>query len=235
MGRPGSTDVLLALADVAAPGIDGYDLLERLGDVGIRTSAASLLVTLLRLEAAGHVAIDRADPMRFAATEEGRRTALDAVGGDVGPVVLVMADLVDFTSVTIVHGDETARAASSNLARAADRALRSERGAVVKSLGDGFLGWLPAHADPAPVLRSIAQSCALPDGAPWPMRAAGHLGSPIRYRGDLYGADVNLVARLCDEAAPDEVVVSIPSAQATERLVVRGIAEPVPVARMALR
>jgi class 3 adenylate cyclase len=48
----------------------------------------------------------------------------------------------------------------------------------------------------------------------------------------LYGADVNLVARLCEMAGPDEVMCSVPPSATvvpTAHAAVRGIEDPVPV------
>jgi class 3 adenylate cyclase len=73
------------------------------------------------------------------------------------------------------------------------------------------------------------------DGAPWPLRAGVHVGRPIEHRGDVFGADVNLAARLCSVAAPDELVRSVERATTGHELVeVRGLPDPVPVVRVAL-
>ena len=69
-------------------------------------------------------------------------------------------------------------------------------------MGDGFLAWLPPAADPVPVVASVAAGCVRPDGQPWRLRAASHIGHPIRHNGDLFGNDVNLVARLCEPPRP---------------------------------
>ncbi|MGV3760495.1 MAG: hypothetical protein ACO1PW_13290, partial [Actinomycetota bacterium] len=157
------------------------------------------------------------------------------------PVRLLMVDLVDFTTFTADHGDPAAHDAARALARSARAAVDGTGGGVVKELGDGVLAWLPPDRPALPVARVIAGSCRRPDGAAWALRAATHVGQPIRSRGDLFGGDVNLVARLCDLAAPDERVAtversaSVEASGPVEDVVVRGVAEPITVRREPLR
>ncbi len=228
------TEVLLALLDVGEPGIGGTEVQERLTAVGQPVAAGALLVALLRLETTGHVDVERGQTMRFALTTKGRDRAYEVGGGQPVHLQLLMADLVDFTAFTSTHGDAAARAAAGSLHVAASDALRLGRGEVVKVMGDGFLAWLPPDADPVPVVTAVAAGCERSDGEPWRLRAASHVGHPIRHRGDLFGNDVNLVARLCQAAAPGELVRSFGGVDDPEHLVVRGIDAPVPVWRMAI-
>ncbi len=234
MGPKLGTEVLLALLDVAEPGLGGSELQERLGAHGKRPSADKLLVALLSLETAGHVVVERATTMRFALTAQGRERTYEVGGGQPVHVQLLMADLVGFTAFTAIHGDTAAHAAAGALHRVATDALRRDGGDIVKVMGDGFLAWLPPAADPVPVVTAVAAGCERPDGEPWLLRAASHIGHPIRHQGDLFGGDVNLVARLCAAAAPGELVRSYSGSDATEQLEVRGLDTPVPVQRMAI-
>jgi adenylate cyclase len=145
-----------------------------------------------------------------------------------------MADLVGFTAFTSNFGDAAGHAVAGDLHRAASDALRSGGGDVVKVMGDGFLAWLPPEADPVPVVQAVGAGCERPDGQPWQLRAAAHVGHPIRHRGDLFGHDVNLVARLCAAAGPGELVRSSGGADEPEQLAVRGIDALVPIWRMAI-
>ena len=104
----------------------------------------------------------------------------------------------------------------------------------MKVLGDGFLAWLPPAKDPLPVLRSVSAGCERPTGEPWQLHAASHVGRPIRHGGDLFGADVNLVARLCDAAGPGELVRSAGGQGEPESLAVRGFDDPILVWRVAI-
>ena len=234
MGARLGTEVLLALLDVGEPGIGGTDVQDRLAAHGKRTRADRLLVALLRLEGAGLVAVDRGSTMRFALTATGRDRAYEVGGGQPVHLQLLMADLVGFTSFTSTHGDAAAREAAGRLHHVASDALRAGRGEVVKAMGDGFLAWLPPSADPVPVVAAVAAGCTRPDGETWHLRAASHVGHPIRHRGDLFGHDVNLVSRLCAAAQPGELVRSLAGGDGAEQLTVRGLDVPVPVWRTAI-
>ena len=233
MGAKLGTDVLLALLDVEDDGIGGIDVQERLASRSMRPPADSVLVSLRRLEAAGQVAVERGPTMRFALTPAGRDRAYELGGGQPVHLQLLMADLVGFVPFTSSHGDEAARQAAGALHHAATVAVRGGKGEVVKAMGDGFLAWLPPAADPLPVIAAVAAWCERPSGERWQLRAASHIGHPIRHGGDLFGNDVNLVARLCAAAAPGELVRSV-GASDPEHLEVRGLDAPVPVWRLAI-
>ncbi len=232
MGAGLATEVLLSLLGVGEPGVVGGEVQARLADRGRRPATDVLLVALLRLEATGHVAVDRSSGLRFALTAAGRERAYELGGGRPVHLQLLMADLVGFVSFTSAHGDAAARAAAGALHRAASDAVRMGGGEVVKVMGDGFLAWLPPTTDPVPVVAAVAAGCDRPDGERWRLRAASHVGHPIRHRGDLFGNDVNLVARLCDAAGPGELLRS--TTAGGEDLVVRGLDVAVPVLRVAI-
>ena len=222
---------LLGTSPVAL--VDGEDLTGRLHRAGFRTNPAALLTKLLRLEESGHVAVQRTPSYGFGLTERGATAAHDLGPGARVDVVVVMLDLVGFVAFTDEHGDEAARRAATSLHDAADAELRARGGRLVKSLGDGVLGTLPAGTDPSSAVSGIARRCTRPDGSRWKVRAAGRHGCPIAHGDDLYGTDVNLVSRLCAAAGPDELVVAVgPEVVGAERLDVRGLADPVPVVRV---
>lgn len=233
-----ATDVLLALLEAPEEGLEGSELHAALARHGRSSRNDQLLAALLRLEATDHVHVERGDTYRFALTREGRDRAVEVGGGRPVHVRLLMADLVDFVSFTAAHGDAAAHEAARSLSGAARASLQRFGGAVIKELGDGVLGWLPADQDGVAVARDLAAGCRRPDGTPWSLRVGTHVGTPIRSGGDLFGADVNLVARLCDLAGPGEVVTTVdPSVNghaSAERVEVRGIGEPVAIARAAL-
>jgi class 3 adenylate cyclase len=225
------TEVLLALLDVGDTGISGTELQDRLATQMKRPAADALLVALLRLEGIGQVLVHRDATMRFALTADGRDRAYEVGGGHPVHLQLLMADLVGFVSFTSEHGDAAARHAAGALHQSASDAVRLGKGEIVKVMGDGFLAWLPPAADPVPVVAAVAAGCEQPSGQRWQLRAASHVGRPIRHRGDLFGNDVNLVARLCDAAAPGELVSSAGGPHDPEHLVIRGLDAPVPVWR----
>jgi class 3 adenylate cyclase len=225
------TEVLLALLDVGDAGISGSEVQDRLATQMKRPAADAVLVALLRLEGIGQVVVHRGARMRFALTADGRDRAYEVGGGHPVHLQLLMADLVGFVSYTAEHGDAAARQAAGALHQSASDAVRLGKGEVVKVMGDGFLAWLPPAADPVPVIAAVAAGCEQPSGDRWQLRAASHVGHPIRHRGDLFGNDVNLVARLCAAAAPGELVRSVGGIDDPEHLLVRGLDAPVPVWR----
>lgn len=232
-----STDVLLALLDAPATGIGGMELQQRLGEHRQQPRSDQLLTSLLRLETTDHVVVRRAEGFTFLLSERGRARAYELGGGRPVHLRLLMADLVGFVAFTAEHGDEAAHHAASCLAAAASAAVRASGGEVVKGLGDGFLAWLPPTVDPLPIVVDLAERCLRPTNERWRLRAASHVGHPIRHGGDLFGGDVNLVARLCQAAEPDQLLMSRCAAPGddVERLAVRGMAEPVAVARVPIR
>lgn len=235
VGTKLGTEVLLALLDVGDHGIAGGELQDRLAAHGRRPGADDLLVALLRLETTGHVLVERKpSSMRFALTPEGCERAYEIGGGRPVHVQLLMADLVGFVAYTSAHGDAAGREAAGALHHAASGAVRAGGGELVKVMGDGFLAWLPPAIDPLPVVSAVAAGCLQRSGDSWQLRAASHVGFPIRHRDDLFGNDVNLVARLCAAAAPGELVRSSGGRGEPERLEVRGFDAPVPVWRVAL-
>jgi class 3 adenylate cyclase len=236
VGTKLATEVLLALLDVGERGLGGAEVQDRLAAHGKRPGADDLLIALLRLETIGHVAVERGPRMSFALTPAGRDRAYELGGGQPVHLQLLMADLVGFVAFTAMHGDAAGRAAAGSLHQAASDAVRLGGGAVVKVMGDGFLAWLPPSTDPLPVVTAVAAGCTRPSGEPWMLRAASHIGNPIRHRNDLFGNDVNLVSRLCAAAAPGELVRSAGGGDAREpeHLAVRGLDEPVPIWRVAL-
>lgn len=232
-----STDVLLALLDAPDAGIGGTELQGRLGEHRRRPRNDQLLTTLLQLETADQVVVRRGEGLSFLLSERGRARAYELGGGRPVHLRLLMADLVGFVAYTAEHGDAAAHEAAGCLALAASSSVRAAGGEVVKGLGDGFLAWLPPTVDPLPIVVALADRCTRPTGERWRLRAASHVGHPIRHGGDLFGGDVNLVSRLCQAAEPDQLVVSrtADAGADVERLAVRGMAEPVPVARVSIR
>jgi len=231
--------VLALLGD--ADGIDGDEVTQRLGEAGRHAGPARVLGHLLALEDSGHVMVERGERYRFRLTRAGEAAAYDFGPGAAYSAVLVMGDIVGFVAFTSRCGDVAAHLLVQRLLEAAETELTAAGGRLVKSLGDGFLGILPPTKAGAAVARRIAGRFAANgdvDGRSLPLRLAIHRGCPIRHRGDVYGADVNLVARLCEAAAPDQILMSASTMSGSgdyEMLAIRGLNAAVPVVRMRMR
>lgn len=236
MGATKRLEVLFALLGTNDDQpLDGHALTRRLARAGTPTAPDVLLTALLRLEESGHVVVHRNPAHAFSITPLGAEAAHDLGPGGRIDATIVMIDLVGFVAFTEAYGDGAARHAALVLQAAAESELRLRGGRVVKSLGDGVLGMLPPGSDVHGAVAAVAHRCELPDGSRWKVRAAARDGRPIAHGGDLYGADVNLVARLCGVAVPDELVVALPLAGTdTERVELRGIADAVPIERVAV-
>lgn len=240
VGMPRATplDALLALLDASSAGTDGTTLTRTLTGAGLRTSPTRLLGDLLRLEQSGHLTVQRPS-YTFAITDLGRAAALDLAPGAPVHTTVVIVDLVGFVAFTDDEGDHAAALAARLLRDVATTELVRRGGRLVKHLGDGILGTVPPEVDAVEAVAAIAARLQRADGRRWPVRAALRTGHPIAMAGDLYGADVNLVARLCALAEPSELVIGITDgdcdgAPGVEHVAVRGLPDPVAVVRVPL-
>ena len=164
--------------------------------------------------------------------------------------VIVFTDIVGFTALTDMHGDDVALALLERQEKMVREALPAGS-RVVKELGDGLLLWFD---DPR---RAIDTCLHLQKGfdtfndtvdgdahsIPLWVRMGAHWGCPRRRGDDIVGRDVNLAARIVDLAGPGEVLCSEATADAIGSgsgvgfeplgpVFVRGIAEPVPIVRV---
>jgi adenylate cyclase len=159
-----------------------------------------------------------------------------------GGGAIVFTDIVGFTELTELHGDDVAL----DLIERQDSIVRAalpSRARVVKELGDGMLLWFEC-ADEAIAVSVQLQSSFDQPGDPVPLwvRTGVHWGTP-RWRGnDIIGRDVNLASRIAALAAPGEVLCtdvvvnqagSLPEITFTSlgAVFVKGFVEPVPVLR----
>ncbi len=164
---------------------------------------------------------------------------------------VMFSDIVGFTELAELHGDDAALAVLD----AQDGAVRScltaaPTGRVVKELGDGLLLWFddPREAvctalDVQDALRerSVAHGGDL---LPVWARIGIHWGTPRRRGDDVIGRDVNLASRITGLAAPGEVLCTEAAATAATAvgplgvsfvplgaMFVKGVPDPVPLLR----
>jgi adenylate cyclase len=158
---------------------------------------------------------------------------------------IVFTDIVGFTKLTDAHGDDLAL----SLLERQEKTVREELpecSRVVKELGDGLLLWFDdprAAIDTCMRLQRRFDADSDTDIPLW-VRMGMHFGSPRRRGDDIVGRDVNLAARIVDLAGPGEVLCSESTIDAAGEIngvtfeplgpvFVRGIAEPVPIVRIA--
>jgi class 3 adenylate cyclase len=123
------------------------------------------------------------------------------------PRTFGFVDLSGFTRYTDLHGDDEAVAVLSQF-RSAVRSIASDEGVrVAKWLGDGAM--FVAVDGTALVMAMVELEDRFARDGMLPIRAGLASGAVILFEGDDYtGSAVNLASRLCDIAAPFEVLAT---------------------------
>jgi len=171
-----------------------------------------------------------ADPAPDTGIESGPDAAFRAV---------MFTDIVNSTAMTARLGDVR----SVEMVRAHDsmvrRALVDVGGREVKHTGDGIMASIDdvgAAARCAQSIQSSFEAFNLASAEKLQVRIGLHAGEPVEDRNDLFGATVQMAARLCAEAKEDAIVISdkvrklIPADIRTKELgprALKGFAEPV--------
>lgn len=129
--------------------------------------------------------------------------------GDVELTVL-FTDLVNFSDWAVEAGDEAALALLRDVSEAIEPPVRDHHGEVVKRLGDGMMAVFGESADAVAAVEAARGGLArIEAGGYRPVIRAGiHRGQPRRIGGDYLGVDVNVAARIAEQAGPDELLVS---------------------------
>lgn len=125
-------------------------------------------------------------------------------------VAILFTDLVGFSSWALEAGDREAINLLRQFSEAAEPAVSSHRGEVVKRLGDGLMAafWDAGSAVEAAFAARSRTSALAVDGYRPQLRTGIHLGRPRKLGGDYFGVDVNIAARLAEAAKPGEILVS---------------------------
>jgi adenylate cyclase len=137
-----------------------------------------------------------------------------AVGGEGQPaderLAIVFTDLVEFSNWALEAGDDIALELLRLVAEAIEPPVVSRHGEVVKRLGDGMMAIFRDSDDAvATVLAARERLDGVEVAGYRPrMRAGMHVGTPRRLGDDYLGVDVNVAARVAEEAAGDEFLVS---------------------------
>ena len=160
---------------------------------------------------------------------------------------IVFTDIVGFTELTDLHGDDLALELLAFQDRAVGEAL-PERARVVKEIGDGLLLWFDDAREAVETTLCLQDAFGeiTTDDIPLWVRIGVHWGSPKRRGDDIVGRDVNLASRIADLAGPGEVLCSGDVFDAVQKgagpndvifeplgpVFVRGIADPVRLLRV---
>ena len=131
---------------------------------------------------------------------------------DPGIRTVMFTDIVGSTALTQTHGDEAAMA----FLEAHDKVVRAALGALggreVKHTGDGimasFLSAAAAARCATRIHRELAQFVQENNEIPIKVRIGAAAGEPVENHMDLFGSTVQLAARLCAHAQPEQSLVS---------------------------
>jgi class 3 adenylate cyclase/DNA polymerase III delta prime subunit len=129
-----------------------------------------------------------------------------------GTVTLLFADLVGSTELFEQLGDEEADVVRRDLFRVLRSSLSAQSGTEVKNLGDGLMATFASAVDAVSCAVQIQRTLSDPTrpALPWRLqvRIGAHAGEPIRDEGDYFGSTVVAARRLCENAAPGQILVS---------------------------
>ena len=127
-------------------------------------------------------------------------------------VAILFTDLVGFSDWALAAGDEAALEVLRQVGDAEQKAISSNKGAVVKRLGDGAMAVFgdSQQAVSAALDAQKGISDIEVDGYQPIQRSGVHRGTPRKVKGDFLGVDVNIAARVGDCADGGEVLISEP-------------------------
>jgi adenylate cyclase len=127
-----------------------------------------------------------------------------------GPGAIAFTDIVGFTQFTATEGDARAVELLDTKRRIVDELL-PRSGRVVKELGDGLLLWVDGADEGVRFcldLQSAVRQVSAAGPYPLWLRIGVHWGEAAERAGDLIGHDVNVAARIVDQASPGETLAS---------------------------
>lgn len=125
--------------------------------------------------------------------------------------VILFTDLQGSTRLTQQLGDAEAMTILRHHDRIVRDAIEEAGGSVVKHTGDGAMASFRAATSALEAAVAIQRGLAHAEGAglvPLGVRIGLAAGEPVSEGGDLFGAVVQLAARLCARAAPRSILVA---------------------------
>ena len=131
---------------------------------------------------------------------------------DSGFRVIMFTDLKDSTAMTTQLGDKKSLHLLHIHNAFTRNALRDHAGREVKHLGDGIMASFASMTQAVECAMAIQSAFAAynteyPE-APLHLRIGLSAGEPVEEDDDLFGATVQLAARLCAHAMPDQILVA---------------------------
>ena len=131
---------------------------------------------------------------------------------DPGIRTVLFTDIVDSTTLTHSLGDEAALGLFGVHDKIVRDALSALGGREVKHTGDGIMASFVSAAGAVRCAIQVQRELAKHDEAnperPLKVRVGAAAGEPVEQNNDLFGSTVQLAARLCDHARPEQILVS---------------------------
>jgi class 3 adenylate cyclase len=131
---------------------------------------------------------------------------------DPGTRTILFTDIVGSTDMNQKLGDDIAFKVLQVHDRIVRQALGLLNGREVKHTGDGIMAVFYSAASAVRcginVQQNICLHCTENPAVPLQVRIGLAAGEPIEHHNDLFGSTVQLAARLCAQAEPDQVLVS---------------------------
>ncbi len=145
--------------------------------------------------------------------DEGRTQAAAGEPVEAGAFRTVLfTDVEGSTALTQRLGDAKARELLREHERMVREALKAHGGSEVKTMGDGFMASFSSATRALECAIAMQRAFAQHnESAPEPIRVCIGLnaGEPIAEKEDLFGAAVNLAARICAHAEPGQILAPI--------------------------
>ena len=131
---------------------------------------------------------------------------------DPGIRTVLFTDIVDSTTLTQSLGDEASLAMLGVHDTIVRDALSASGGREVKHTGDGIMASFVSAAGAVrcaiQIQRELDKHAQANPERPLKVRVGAAAGEPVEQHNDLFGSTVQLACRLCEHAAPEQIVVS---------------------------
>jgi class 3 adenylate cyclase len=153
----------------------------------------------------------------FGAAETNAAGAVVFQGGgadarDPGIRTVLFTDIVDSTTLTHSLGDQAALALFGVHDTIVRDALSALGGREVKHTGDGIMASFVSAACAVrcaiQIQRELAKHEKAQPDRPLKVRVGAAAGEPVEQNNDLFGSTVQLAARLCTHAEPEQILVT---------------------------
>ena len=131
---------------------------------------------------------------------------------DPGIRTVLFTDIAESTTFTQSLGDEAAMALLGVHDTIVRNALSASGGREVKHTGDGIMASFVSAASAvrcaAEIQRELDKHAQTNPERPLRVRVGAAVGEPVEQHNDLFGSTVQLAARLCAHAQPEQILVS---------------------------